>query len=70
MEVKILLKELVNSGLSDEELRYRLAGIAEKMLPRHGFGCIMATIGKTKAEGETESCTMFSLLSLSGLSRD
>ena len=31
MEVKILLKELVNSGLSDEELRYRLAGIAEKL---------------------------------------
>ena len=31
LEVKILLKELVNSGLSDEELRYRLAGIAEKL---------------------------------------
>ena len=31
LDVKILLKELVNSGLSDEELRYRLAGIAEKL---------------------------------------
>ena len=30
-DVKILLKELVNSGLSDDELRYRLAGIAEKL---------------------------------------
>ena len=60
----------VNQQLAENVLSPTENVVAEKMLPRHGFGCIMATIGKTKAEGETESCTMYSLLSLSGLLRD